>query len=64
MRTPIPPPNVPFLDVRTGIVDMAWYDYLLDLDRCSLFDPISKAVQTNGQTIRWIAATRLWTPGT
>lgn len=61
-RTPIPPPSVPFVD-KNGIVDMAWYDYLLDLDRCTLFDPIDKTAQTDGQTIRWIAATRFWKPG-
>lgn len=31
--TPITPPRVPFLDPRTGLIDRAWYQFLLSLFR-------------------------------
>jgi hypothetical protein len=64
-RTPIPDPNVPFLNVD-GTVSRPWFEFLLSLDFLRVQDIYDIAPGTspaNGNTIRYVAANKNWTFG-
>lgn len=64
-RQPIPHPNVPVIDVRTGLMTVDWYSFFQDRTRTALADlpDVSTTAPTNGQVLIWNSTSKLWVPG-
>jgi hypothetical protein len=62
MRRPIPPIDVPPIDLKTGRWTIDWYDYVKGLKLSDLAD-VSATPAANGQVMIWNAAQNRWVPG-
>jgi hypothetical protein len=67
MPRPLPPPQIPVIDPRTGLMTRDWYDYLRDRDRLNFADlrdvDMTTTAPTNGQHPVWNATSKKWLPG-
>ena len=64
-RKPLPKPDVPVIDPRTGRVTTIWFDYFQSLERLALDDLADVAAPSpaNGQALIFNATTNTWEPG-
>ncbi len=62
-RRPIPDRDAPIIDSE-GRITPAWLEYLKDLDGRAFREKVSSTAPTDGQVIKYVAATGVWTPGT
>lgn len=65
MRLKIPPPDVPVIDLATGKFTIDYYDFFKNLERLQIVDlaDVSTTAPTDTQVLKYVAATKLWTPG-
>lgn len=61
----LPPPDVQVIDPRTGQFTADYYDFFKGLERLQIVDlaDVSTTAPTDTQTLKYVAATKLWTPG-
>jgi uncharacterized protein YfaQ (DUF2300 family) len=63
MATPLPGLDVPVVDPQTGLMTQAWYTYFQNHQKLTQLPDVSTVAPTNGQTVRYNAASKLWVPG-
>lgn len=62
MRIPMPQRDVPILDQQTGLMNQVWYDYFQSHQKLVNLPDVSTTPPTDTQVLRYVAATKLWTP--
>lgn len=62
MARPLPGLDVPVVDPQTGRMTQAWWEYMASHQTLSQLPDVSTTAPTNGQTLVYVAATKLWTP--
>lgn len=60
-RKLVPDRDAPMIDGQ-GRITPAWLEYFKDLDARAFREKISGTAPTDGQVIKYVAATGLWTP--
>lgn len=63
MAIPFPGKDVPVIDQATGTMNQAWYDYFQFHQKLAQLPDVSTTAPTDGQALKYVAATKLWTPG-
>jgi len=63
MSKPLPGPDVPMIDPKTGIVTQTWYEYFQSRKGLVNLPDVSTSAPTNGQVLIYNSTTQLWTPG-
>jgi hypothetical protein len=63
MPLPFPGKDVPVIDQATGTMNQTWYDYFQSHQRLAQLPDVSTTMPTDGQSLRYVAATQKWTPG-
>lgn len=63
MAVPLPGRDVPVIDPATGLMTQVWYDYHQGHQKLAQLPDISMTAPTDGQFLKYVAATKLWTPG-
>jgi len=63
MAKPLPGLDVPVVDPRTGFMTQAWFEYFQSHQKLAQLPDISTTAPTDGQSLKYVAATKLWTPG-
>lgn len=65
IRKPLPTPDVPLVDPRTGRLTTVWYEYLQSLDRHDLTDhrDVSTTAPANGEVLIFSTVSSKWAPG-
>jgi hypothetical protein len=59
----VPDRDAPMTDAE-GRITPAWLEYLKDLDARALREKVAVTSPTNGQVMKYVSSTGLWTPGT
>jgi hypothetical protein len=59
----VPDRDAPMIDAQ-GRITPAWLEFLKDLDARAFREKVSTTAPTNGQAIKYVSATGLWTPST
>ena len=59
---PLPGVDVPVVDPKTGLMTLAWYEYLQGHQKLVQLPDVSTTAPTNGQVLTYVAATQKWTP--
>lgn len=59
---PLPGPDVPMTDPKTGLVAQTWYEYFQSHQKLVQLPDVSTTAPTNGQVLTYVAATQKWTP--
>ena len=62
MSTPFPGNDVPVVDIKTGLMNQVWYDYLKFHQKLAQLPDVSTTAPTNNQVLTFKTATGLWTP--
>lgn len=62
MAKPLPPLDVPVVDLKTGLMTQTWYSYLQEHQKLTQLPDVSTVAPTNGQTLVYNATTKLWVP--
>jgi hypothetical protein len=47
-----------------GKIRQAWLEFLQDLQARAFREPVAKTTPSNGQTMKYVSSTGLWTPST
>lgn len=63
MAKPLPNLDVPVIDLKTGFMTQAWYEYFQSRKGLSNLPDVSTTAPTNGQVLIYNSTTKLWTPG-
>ena len=61
---PLPSQEQPVINPVTGRMTPQWYDYFRSRENIALanLSDVSKTAPTNGQILKYVSATLLWTP--
>lgn len=60
---PLPGLDVPVVNPQTGQMNQAWFDYFQDHQKLTQLPDVSRTVTlTNGMTLVYSAASKLWVP--
>lgn len=62
MAIPFPGRDVPVVDPATGLMTQVWYDYLQGHQKLVQMPDVSTVPPTDTQVLKYVAATKLWTP--
>lgn len=62
MAIPLPGLDTPLVDPQSGRMSPIWYDYFRAHQKLTEHPDVSTTAPTNGQTLVYVAATKLWTP--
>jgi hypothetical protein len=62
MSFPFPGKDVPVIDPKTGTMTDTWYDYFKFHQKLSQLPDVSPVAPTDTQVLKYVAATKLWTP--
>jgi hypothetical protein len=63
MARPLPNLDVPVIDLKTGFMTQAWYEYFQSSEGAGELPDVSTTAPTNGQVLIYNSTTKLWTPG-
>jgi hypothetical protein len=63
MAKPLPGLDVPVVDIKTGTMTQAWFEYFQSRKGLSQLPDVSTTAPTSGQVLTWNSTTKLWTPG-
>lgn len=63
MAIPFPGLDVPVVDIKTGLMTQVWYEYFQTHQRLVQLPDVSNVAPTDTQVLKYVAATKLWTPG-
>ena len=63
MAKPLPNLDVPVIDLRTGFMTQAWYEYFQSRKGLANLPDVSTTAPANGQVLIYNSTTKLWTPG-
>lgn len=63
MAKPLPGLDVPLVDVQTGNMAQAWFEYFQNHQKLTQLPDVSTVAPTNGQVLIWNDTTKLWVPG-
>lgn len=63
MAKPLPNLDVPVIDIQTGYMTQAWYEYFQSRKGLANLPDVSTAAPTNGQVLIYNSTSKLWTPG-
>jgi hypothetical protein len=63
MAKPLPGLDVPVVDPQTGLMNQVWFEYFQGHHKLSQLPDVSTTAPTDGQFLKYVAATKLWTPG-
>jgi len=63
MAAPLPGLDVPVIDLQTGLMTQAWWNYFFQHQRLAQLSDVSKAPPANGQVLIYNSTTKLWVPG-
>lgn len=63
MPLPFPGKDVPVIDQATGTMNQVWYDYFQSHQKLAQLPDVSTTAPTDGQFLKYVAATQKWTPG-
>lgn len=63
MAKPLPNLDVPVIDLQTGFMTQAWYEYFQSRKGLANLPDVSTTAPANGQVLIYTSATKLWTPG-
>ena len=63
MAKPLPNLDVPVIDLQTGFMTQAWYEYFQSRKGLANLPDVSTTAPTNGQVLIYNSTTKLWTPG-
>jgi hypothetical protein len=59
---PLPGIDVPLVNPQTGQINQAWYEYFQGHQRLTQLPDVSPIAPTDTQVLKYVAATKLWTP--
>jgi hypothetical protein len=62
MAKPLPNLDVPVIDLKTGYMTQAWYEYLQSHQKLAQLPDVSTTAPLDTQVLKYVAATKLWTP--
>lgn len=62
MARPLPGLDVPVVNPQTGQMNQAWYEYFQSHQKLSQLPDVSTTPPIDGQFLKYVAATQLWTP--
>lgn len=63
MAKPLPNLDVPVVDLKTGFMTLAWYEYFQSRKGLANLPDVSTTAPSNGQVLVYNSTTKLWTPG-
>jgi hypothetical protein len=63
MAKPLPNVDVPVINLQTGYMTQAWYEYFQSRKGLANLPDVSTTAPTNGQVLIYNSTTKLWTPG-
>lgn len=63
MAKPLPNLDVPVIDLKTGYMTQAWYEYFQSRKGLANLPDVSTTAPANGQVLVYNSTTKLWTPG-
>lgn len=63
MSKPLPGLDVPLVNIQTGQMTQAWFEYFHGHQKLSQLPDVSPTAPTNTQVLIWNSTTKLWTPG-
>jgi hypothetical protein len=63
MAKPLPGLDVPVVNIQTGQMNQAWWEYFSSRVKLSQLPDVSTVAPTNNQVLVWNDTTKLWTPG-
>lgn len=63
MAKPLPGVDVPVIDTSTGLMTQTWLEYFQSHQRLAQLPDVSTTAPTDGQSLKYVAATQKWTPG-
>jgi hypothetical protein len=62
MAFPFPGKDVPLVDPQTGMMNETWFNYFKFHQTLAQLPDVSPVAPTNLQVLKYVAATKLWTP--
>lgn len=62
MAIPFPGRDVPLVDPQSGMMTDTWYDYFKFHQKLAQLPDVSPIAPTDTQVLKYVAATKLWTP--
>lgn len=63
MARPLPELDVPVINPQTGLMTQAWFEYFQGHQKLAQLPDVSTTAPTDGQSLKYVAATQKWTPG-
>lgn len=63
MAKPLPGLDVPVVDPQTGLMNQVWFEYFQGHHKLSQLPDVSTVAPLDTQVLKYVAATKLWTPG-
>jgi hypothetical protein len=60
---PLPGLDVPVVNPQTGLMTQAWFEYFQQHQKLAQLPDVSTTAPTDGQSLKYVAATQKWTPG-
>lgn len=63
MARPFPGNDVPLIDISTGLMTQIWFEYFQNHQKLVQLPDVSAPAPTDGQSLKYVAATQKWTPG-
>jgi len=62
MAIPFPGLDVPVVDPQTGLMTQVWFNYFSQHQKLAQLPDVSPVAPTDTQVLKYVAATKLWTP--
>lgn len=62
MARPLPGLDVPVVNPQTGLMTQAWFEYFSQHQKLVQLPDVSTVPPTDTQVLKYVAATKLWTP--